>query len=98
MATTQALMGSLFALGDRQDRVLMIKAGNVKITSTSVLEKHVTLSTKCWACFMSIHEKVDIEAQEVNRQTRPVAYRAHIGELYYVSVTSWYGCVDIRRF
>jgi len=28
----------------------------------------------------------------------PVAYRAHIGELYYMSVTSGYGCVDIRRF
>jgi len=28
----------------------------------------------------------------------PVAYHAHIGELYYVSVTSGYGCVDIRRF
>jgi len=27
-----------------------------------------------------------------------MAYRAHIGELYYVSVTSRYGCVDIRRF
>ena len=39
---------------------------------------------------MSIREKVDIEAREVNRQTRPVAYRAHIGELYYVSVTSRY--------
>jgi len=28
----------------------------------------------------------------------PVAYRAHIGELYYVSVTSGYGSVYIRRF
>jgi len=27
-----------------------------------------------------------------------VAYRAHIGELYYVSVTSGYGSVNIRRF
>jgi len=91
---TQALMGSSFILGDKQDRVLTIKAGNVKITSTSMPEKHVTLST----CFMLIREKVDKEAREVNRQTRPVAYRAHIGELYYVSVTSGYGCVGIRRF
>jgi len=47
---------------------------------------------------MLIREEVDIEVREVNRQTRPVAYRAHIGELYYVSVTSRYGYVDIRRF
>jgi len=98
MATTQAQTGSSFTLGDRQDRVLTIDVGNVKITSTSVPEKDVTLTTKRWARFMSIHEKVDIKAREVNRQTRPVAYRAHIGELYYVSVTSRYGCVDIRRF
>jgi len=98
MATTQALTGSSFALGDRQDRVLTIDAGNVKITSTSVLEKHVTLTTKRWARFMSIHEKVDIEAREVNHQTRPVAYCAHIVKLYYVSVTSGYGCVDIHHF
>jgi len=47
---------------------------------------------------MSIREKVDVEAREVNHQKRPVAYRAHIGDLYYVSVTTGYGCVDIRRF
>jgi len=29
---------------------------------------------------------------------RPVAYRADTGELYYVSVTTGYGSVDIRRF
>ena len=68
MATTQALTGSSFALGDRQDRVLTIGVGSVKITSTSVLEKHVTLTTKRWARFMSIRKKVDIEAREVNHQ------------------------------
>ena len=46
MATTQAQTGSSFTLGDKQDRVLMIDAGNVKITSISVPEKHVTLTTK----------------------------------------------------
>jgi len=97
MASTQAQTGSSFTLGDRQDRVLTIDAINVKITSTSVPEKHVTLTTKRCACFKSIRE-VDIEVREVNCQTRAVAYRTHIGELYYVSVTSGYGSVDIRRF
>jgi len=64
---TQPLAGSSFTLGDRQDRVLTIDAGNVKITSISVPEKHVTLTTKCWAHFMSIRDEVDIEAREVNR-------------------------------
>jgi len=47
---------------------------------------------------MSICKEVDIEAREVNRQTHPVAYHAHIGELYYVFMTSGYGSVDIHRF
>jgi len=98
MTTTPTLTGSSFILGSRQDRMLTIKAGNVKITSTSMPDKHVTLTTKCWARFMSICKKVDNEAREVNRQTCPVAYRAHIGELYYLSMTSGYGSVDIRRF
>ena len=61
MATTQAQTGSSLTLGDRQNRVLTINAGNVKITSTSVPEKHVTLTTKRWVHFISICEEVDIE-------------------------------------
>ena len=45
MATSQPLAGSSYTLGDRQDRVLTIDAGNVKITSISVPEKHVTLGS-----------------------------------------------------
>jgi len=74
MTTTQPLAGSSYSLGDRQDCVLTIDAGNVKITSISVPEKHVTLTTKRWACFMWIREEVNIEAREVNRQMRSVAY------------------------
>jgi len=43
-------------------------------------------------------QQIDIEAKEINRQTRPVAFRAHIGDRYYVSVTSGYDCVDLRCF
>jgi len=71
---TQPLVGSSYTLGDRQDRVLTIDAGNVKITSISVPENHVTLTTKRWARFLSIREEVDIKAREVNHQTHPVAY------------------------
>jgi len=95
MATTEPLAGSSFTLGNRQDRVLMIDAGNVKITSTSVPEKHVTLTMKRCPRFMSIREEVDIEAREVNRQMCLVAYRAHNGELYCVSVTPG---MDVLKF
>jgi len=47
---------------------------------------------------MLICEKVDVEARKINRQTRLVAYCAHIGNRYHVSMTTGYGCIDIRRF
>jgi len=65
MTTTQALAGSSYTLGDREDRMLTIDAGNVKITSISVPEKHVILTTERWARFMSILKEVDIQAREV---------------------------------
>jgi len=87
-----------FALGSKQDRVLNVVSGDMNITSTSVPGKHVTLSLNRWAQLMSIRQQIDDEAKEINRQTHPVAFRAHRGDRYYVSVTSGYGCVDIRHF
>ena len=38
------------------------------------------------------------EAKQLNRQSRPVAYRQHIGDGYYVSVNGGVMCVDVRKF
>ena len=90
MTTTLAQAGSSYTLGDREDCVLTIDAGNMKITSKSVAEKHVTMTTKRWARFMSIREEVDIAAREVNRQTRPVAYRAHTVSYTHLTLPTIY--------
>jgi len=37
---------------------------------------------------LSIRQQIDIEAKEINRQTRLVAFRAHTGDKQYVSMTS----------
>jgi len=42
--------------------------------------------------------KVDEEAKELNKKMRPIAYCPHIGEVYYVSVTSGVMFVDIRMY
>jgi len=61
-------------------------------------DKHVMLTPNHWAQIMSIRQQIDVEVKVTNRQTRPVAFRAHIGNRYYMSVTSRYGCMDIHRF
>jgi len=89
---------TIFFLGYRHDRKLSIIIGEVKITSVFRPEKHVTLITSCWACLMSICQQINIELDDLQHYVRSVAYRAHIGYNYYVSVTSGYDCVDIRHF
>ena len=88
------LTSSSFILGNRQDRVLTIKAGNVKITSTSMPDKHVTLSTKC-SCRFARRSTTKREKSIVRRVRWLIV---HTLANYTVSVTSGYGSVDIRRF
>jgi len=47
---------------------------------------------------MSIRRQINIELEEIELYVRWVAYRAHIGDNYYVSVTTGLDCVDIRHF
>jgi len=72
--------------------------GEVKISSISMPEKHVILTTSHWACLMSIRRQINIELEEIELYIHSVAYRAHIGDNYYVSVTSGFDCVDIHHF
>ena len=89
---------TIFFLVNKHDRKLSIIMGEVKITSTSMPEKHVILTTSHWVCLMSIRHQINIELEDLQLYIRSVAYRAHIGNNYYVSVTSGYDCVDIRHF
>jgi len=89
---------TMFFLGNKHDRKLSTIMGEVKISSTFMPEKHVTLTTSCLACLMSICRQINIKLEEIELYVRLVAYRAHIGGNYYVSVTSGYDCVDIRHF
>ena len=51
-----------------------------------------------WACLRSYLHKIDVEARELNKKSRPVNYRVHIGHGIYVSVSDGYLCVDLRHF
>jgi len=51
-----------------------------------------------WAWLRNSITDIDNEARELNRQTRCVKYRVHIGHGIYVSVTEGFACVDIRQF
>ena len=89
---------TVYFLGNKHDRKLSIIMREVKISSISMPEKHVTLTTSRWVHLMSIRRQINIELEEIELYVRSVAYRAHIGDNYYLSVTTGFDCVDIRHF
>jgi len=78
---------SSFALGSKQDRVLNVEAGVVSMNSTIAPSKHVTLTANRWEHLIEIHKLINNEAKDLNCQSCKVAYREHISDGYYVSVT-----------
>jgi len=89
---------SSFVLGKKQHRVLAIEGGVVSITFTCEPKKFVTLLTNVWANFIYYCEQIDDEAKKLDCKTRPVAFLAHIGDRYYVTVKEGWNCIDIRRY
>ena len=87
-----------YILGERQDRVLIATSNEVIITSTSEQHKTVSFDVNRWAHFIAVMVNVDEEAKELNRKTRPVVYRQHLGDGYYVSVTGGIMCIDLRKY
>jgi len=56
----KAFAWSWFVLGKKQDRVLEVKSGVVRIMSMSAPDKFVMLTTKRYACLMSIRDEIDV--------------------------------------
>ena len=81
-----------------KDRVMVVTADEVTITSTSEPHKTVTFNANRWPHFMIALPNIDEEAKELNKKTCSVAYRQHIGDGYYASVTSGVMCVDIGKY
>jgi len=85
-------------IGERQDRVVTATADGVTISSICEPDKSVSFTPIRCAYFVAMLAEIDEEAKQLNRKTRPVAYRKHIGDGYYVSVTTGFLCIDLRRF
>ena len=89
---------SSFILGKRWDRVVHIDRSAVAICSSCEPNKLVTLTPKRWANFIYCCEQIDNEAKELNFKSHPVAFRVHIDDGWYGSVTDGYNCMDFQRF
>jgi len=89
---------SSYTLGYCQDRVMDVTPNEVTITSTLEPRKTIKFDINRWAHFIRVLAQVDDNAKELNRKSRAVAYRERLGDGYYVSVTTGWRCVDIRKY
>jgi len=70
-------------IGERKDRVVTATADGVTISSICKPAKSVSFTPIRWVYFVAMLVEIDEEAKQLNRKTRPVAYRKHIGDGYY---------------
>jgi len=87
---------SLFILGEKRDRVIDIVRNVVTIRSSCEPNKLAMLTPKRWVNFILHYQQIDSETKQLNLKTRPVAFRLHLGDGWYV--TGGYNCMEFRRF
>jgi hypothetical protein len=82
----------MFSLGDK--RVLsQTVQGDVCIRDADG-KKAIFLSARSWSGFVQLMDDID----DAVKSKEEIAYCRHFGGGWYVSVTSGFSCVDIRRF
>jgi len=93
-----------FELGTIGDRVLMVKktdddeSVNIILMVKGYDIKQVELSPSRWATLCDHIDEINASARVVQSGSSDIKLCLHIGFGYYVSVTSGFKCVDIRKF
>jgi hypothetical protein len=64
----------------------------------TVSGKFIEIPTNRWASFLLLLVDIDNAVNQLKEKKDYVKYIAHIGGGWYVSVTTGFWCVDIRRF
>jgi len=93
-----------YVLGAVGDRVLVVKKGDdgqcisliLKVKDSDV--KAVEFPIQRWAALREQVDDANVAANRVMNKQPDIKLRRHIGGGYYISVTSGYYCVDIRKF
>jgi len=87
-----------FMIGEKEDKRVVVTELGMSIVTKSDRNKQMKFTQNRWARFLAIVSEVDEEAKELNRKTREVCYRRHIGDGFFVSVTDGFSCIGIRNY
>jgi hypothetical protein len=84
-----------FEIGER--RFLVLKKDEVKIFEHGS-PKMATFTLCRWAQFVEFFDEIDQSVAKLVDGQQAVKLQLHVGAGWYVSVTTGYRCVDIRKF
>lgn len=84
-----------FVIGDK--RYLVLKKNEIKIFEDKTT-KVATFTYSRWAWFISFFTEIDEAVAKLVAGEQDVKLQLSIGGGWYVSVTSGYRCVDVRKF
>ena len=84
-----------FEIGER--RFLVLKKDEVKIFEHGS-PKMATFTLCRWAQFVEFFDEIDQSVAKLVDDQQQIELQLHIGAGWYVSVTTGYRCVDIRKF
>jgi len=87
-----------FMIGEKEDKRVVVTELVVNIVTKSDRNKQMKFTQNRWARFLAIVSEVDKEAKELNRKTREVCHRHHIGDGFFVTVTDDFTCTGIRKY
>ena len=76
----------MFMIGEKEDKKVVATELGVDIVAKSGGNKQMKFTANRWARFLAIASEVDEEAKELNRKTREVCYRRHIGDGFFLSL------------
>ena len=79
------------------NRRIIVKDSNITIEEPDSKVKSVSLTPLLWTSLVASLSEID-QSLELLENNQYVKYRKHLGEEYYLSVTSGFSCVDIRKF
>jgi hypothetical protein len=84
-----------FEIGEK--RYIVVKKDEIRLFEDGS-NKAATFSYPRWAQFVEYFDDIDNAVDKLTNGDEEVKLRLHVGASWYVSVTSGYRCVDVRRF
>ena len=84
-----------YTLGEK--RFVVIKKNEIRVFEEGT-KKIATFTYPRWALLVMYFEEIDNAVSKLVKGEEEVKFQQHVGGGWYVSVTTGYRCVDIRKF